>query len=197
MRNISFPVGLALTALLCGCAGSAGTEAARRDVAAAEVRVYEVVPADSVRLALPDSVSADYASLLPLRMKYRVADTAKVNSLIGFNKEYFGEKGHTARWVTYSYNDMHGLVVLPSAPVLRDSVNVTAIDTISDEGRLMVAFRFSDSEKWERITSDNIGRRLAIVLGDRVMSAPQVNCPITGGNCSVLVTPGEFSEYFN
>lgn len=38
---------------------------------------------------------------------------------------------------------------------------------------------------WARMTSDNVGRCIAIVLDDKVQSSPRVNTPITGGNSQI------------
>jgi SecD/SecF fusion protein len=40
---------------------------------------------------------------------------------------------------------------------------------------------------WARMTSDNVGRCIAIVLDDKVQSAPRVNGPITGGHSQITV----------
>lgn len=44
---------------------------------------------------------------------------------------------------------------------------------------------------WSQLTGDNIGRCLAIVIDDKVYSAPMVNAMIEGGRCRVS---GDFSE---
>ena len=38
------------------------------------------------------------------------------------------------------------------------------------------------AQKFGRATSDNVGKRLAIVLDGNIISAPSINEPITGGN---------------
>ena len=38
------------------------------------------------------------------------------------------------------------------------------------------------SQKFGRATTDNVGRRLAIVLDGKIISAPNINEPITSGN---------------
>jgi len=46
-----------------------------------------------------------------------------------------------------------------------------------------VSFRFDTdgAQKFGRITSDNTGRRLAVVLDGVVVTAPRINSAITGG----------------
>ena len=51
-------------------------------------------------------------------------------------------------------------------------------------GEPLVFFRFnsSGSQKFARVTSDNVGQPFAIVLDDTVLSAPVINEPIIGGS---------------
>jgi len=51
-------------------------------------------------------------------------------------------------------------------------------------GEPMVFFRFNatGSQKFGRVTSENVGRPFAIVLDDEVLSAPVINEPIVGGS---------------
>ncbi len=53
-----------------------------------------------------------------------------------------------------------------------------------DTGEPIVAFRFNAAggAKFGRVTSKNVGQRFAIVLDDRVISAPVINTPILGGS---------------
>ena len=48
----------------------------------------------------------------------------------------------------------------------------------------MVSFTFDrvGAKKFGRATTDNVGKRLAIILDDKVISAPQIREPILGGN---------------
>lgn len=52
---------------------------------------------------------------------------------------------------------------------------------------LQIAFRFDDRQQWENITTANIGKRIAIGVNGRILTAPCVNSPITQGACSVIV----------
>ena len=38
------------------------------------------------------------------------------------------------------------------------------------------------AQKFGRVTTDNVGKRLAIVLDGKIISAPNINEPITSGN---------------
>jgi preprotein translocase subunit SecD len=61
-----------------------------------------------------------------------------------------------------------------------------------DQNRPVISFRFDQTgaRKFGRVTSKNVGRLLAIVLDGKVISAPRINEPITGG--SGIIT-GQFS----
>jgi preprotein translocase subunit SecD len=48
----------------------------------------------------------------------------------------------------------------------------------------MVSFKFNlkGAQRFGQATSENVGRRMAIVLDNEVVSAPRINTPITGGS---------------
>jgi len=54
----------------------------------------------------------------------------------------------------------------------------------SQDGGRVVSFRFDDAGKrqFAQITRENVGRQLAIVLDDKVISAPVIQEPIIGGS---------------
>ena len=56
----------------------------------------------------------------------------------------------------------------------------------------MVAFEFDrkGSKKFAKVTTENTYQRLAILLDDKVISAPQIREPITGGSGNIS---GNFS----
>jgi preprotein translocase subunit SecD len=61
-----------------------------------------------------------------------------------------------------------------------------------DQNRPVISFRFDQAgaRKFGAVTTRSVGRLLAIVLDDKVISAPRINEPITGG--SGIIT-GQFS----
>ncbi len=62
----------------------------------------------------------------------------------------------------------------------------------AQSGRYVVAFEFDKkgAKKFAKITTDNVYQRLAILLDNRVVSAPQIREPITGGQGNIS---GNFS----
>ena len=76
-----------------------------------------------------------------------------------------------------------GYLVLKRSVVVGGESLEDARGTYDENGRPAVEFRFKSSgaKKFGNATRDNVGRRLAIVLDGRVISAPVINSPITGG----------------
>lgn len=61
-----------------------------------------------------------------------------------------------------------------------------------EQGRPSISMEMTPegARKWARLTTDNVGKPIAIVLDDIVYSAPNVNAPIEGGNSQIS---GDFS----
>ncbi len=70
------------------------------------------------------------------------------------------------------------------SPPLTGQVVTDARTDISKQGERQVSIQMNSrgARIWERLTGDNIGRSIAIVLDDRVYSFPNVNAEISGGN---------------
>ena len=60
----------------------------------------------------------------------------------------------------------------------------------SEIGEVLIVVRFNaeGSERFARVTQANVGRRFAIVVDDRVISAPRINEPILGGTAAIAGT---------
>jgi SecD/SecF fusion protein len=91
----------------------------------------------------------------------------------------------------------------------KDSKEIMALYAISTKGRLTapvgnediahaeqgydqtgnpqvtLEFTPSGSRKWATMTAQNVGRAIAIIVDDRVISAPTVNAPIDGGTSQI------------
>lgn len=68
-----------------------------------------------------------------------------------------------------------------------------AIPTKDEFGQRKIALRFNQkgAEEFARVTSNNVGRELAIVLDGKLYCAPSIRQPITGGSAEIS---GRFSE---
>lgn len=181
-------VGLTLALTTFACGKSRGAPDAGSENVKWNVEVYAVVPLDSIPLATDSAV-------LPLMYSYAVTDTARVNALLAANDSLLAARGYVWQWVKYGSAESADLVVMSSAPLLREEVTVTDVSPIADcDDIVQVAFRFDDRRRWEEITDANVGRRLAIVVDGRVLSAPQVNMAISGGACAVTVPTQDLAE---
>jgi len=62
----------------------------------------------------------------------------------------------------------------------------------NQSNRAIVSFTFDrvGAKKFGRATTDNVGRRIAIILDNKVVSAPQIREPILGGNGQIT---GDFT----
>ncbi len=125
-------------------------------------------------------------------VKYSVADTATINQkLLGIEPE-----NQTFDWTIPSADGSIWLVAYESTPILSEKANVTEANLIQSYGcDIQVAFKFADAKKWETITKENIGKRLAVFVNGQLMNAPQVNNEITSGYCSVSIPAEMIHDY--
>ena len=131
-------------------------------------------------------------------------DTAKVNDLLADpeisalfpNDVYF-------RWTVKAMNPdgeatYHQLVALRSSgrgaqPALTGDVVVNARSDFGQnqaQAQVSMSMNSRGAEKWARITKENVGNQVAIVLDGKVYSFPVVNQEITGGQSQIS---GQFS----
>ncbi len=82
-----------------------------------------------------------------------------------------------------------GEVVTSASTSYENLKGSTVSMTMNDEG----------AKRWARVTADNIGQPVAIVLDDQVYSAPRVNQEITGGRSEITgdFTPEEATDLSN
>ena len=73
---------------------------------------------------------------------------------------------------------------------LEGDVIVNARDDYDQNGRpdVSMSMNTEGSRRWAQLTKNNIGKAIAIVLDDRVYSAPNVQGEITGGNSQITGT---------
>ncbi|KAA3436500.1 protein translocase subunit SecDF [Rufibacter hautae] len=177
------------------------TAAAGADTSALAAQLSK--PADSAA-AKKDSINPNQSSLLarlfttlPGGLGTNVRDTAKVNALFAKQevkalfpqnmKFLWGVKPIVA-------NDGAEFLELYAVKKGREGKAPLTGEYISDarqdydqQGRpeINMSMNAAGSKKWQRLTGDNIGRQVAIVLDDYVYSAPVVQSEIGGGNSSI------------
>ncbi len=72
-------------------------------------------------------------------------------------------------------------------PTIEGDVIVDASQVYSQMNKPEVSMRMNSygTKKWAKMTTDNVGKFVAVVLDDYVYTAPSVNTPITGGSTSI------------
>ena len=97
--------------------------------------------------------------------------------------------------------DFFGLVALKGAPQLEGNAVVSATSEFDNMKGSVVSMEMSDqgARDWAKITKDNLGRSIAIVLDENVYSYPTVNSQITGGRSEITgnFTPEEANDLAN
>lgn len=75
-------------------------------------------------------------------------------------------------------------VAVQRRALLTGDMLTSAQAAYGQEGGAVVNFRFNKlgARKFARITTDNVNKRFAIVLDDKVLTAPEIKSPITGGS---------------
>jgi preprotein translocase subunit SecD len=89
-------------------------------------------------------------------------------------------------WRTYTVEHV--------AHVTGDQIQSVEVAVRSDTNNPYTAlsFKTDGARAFAQITTENVGRRFAIVLDDLVKSAPTINEPITNGSASITLGSGDF-----
>ncbi len=123
-----------------------------------------------------------------------VKDTARVNAMLKQVKGVFPSNLRLF-WTINPVekgSDVHELVAIKVSsrdgqPALGGDVIVDASQEYSPTGQVEVSMSMNSegAQAWKRLTGDNIGRQIAIVLDNYVYSYPNVNTEIAGGRSSI------------
>ena len=186
--------------VLAQAAATPGDSSAAGDSTA----IAATTPADTNATAALDSTAAQQTGVLaslftqmPSGIGANVRDTAKINDIFsrpevraifppnmkflwgvkpisGDNRQEFVE--------FYAIKKGRG----GNAPMTGDVINDARQD-FDQTGRPEISMTMNPTgaKKWARLTGDNVGRQVAIVLDNYVYSAPVVQGEITGGNSSI------------
>jgi SecD/SecF fusion protein len=123
-----------------------------------------------------------------------VKDTARVNALLKKVKNVFPSnlKLFWSIKPMKKGSDIHQLVAIKVSsrdglPALGGDVIVDASQEYSPTGQVEVSMSMNSegAQAWKRLTGDNVGRQIAIVLDNYVYSFPMVNSEIAGGRSSI------------
>ncbi len=167
------------------------------------IRIYEVLSQEeAINLVGSQQVSqADIEyGLGSLYGKLRRNQTFSINDTIAVNniiRKTNMPKDVLATWV--ELNDAHNscdLVLYNQRPIIDTDVVLKDISKDQYSNNIFVAFTFSDTEKWENVTTSHINKRLAVSVNGKIVSAPMVNSSISNGNCSIIISKSVFEQLF-
>lgn len=65
-----------------------------------------------------------------------------------------------------------------------------------DDNSVTVPFYFSDKKRYEEITRQHIGKRIAISINGQIVSTPVVQMAIENGACSVVLDDSQLATFF-
>jgi SecD/SecF fusion protein len=131
----------------------------------------------------------------------KVVDTATVNSLLA-NKEVRALLPNNLRYVKFLWDykaqasadksaEVIGLYAIKSnrkdVATIEGDVIVDAMQAFDQLNKPEVSMTMNStgSKQWEKMTTENAGKFVAVVLDNYVYTAPSVNQPITGGRTSI------------
>ena len=95
--------------------------------------------------------------------------------------------------MTNSDNPAEPVILVNRRPEM-DGKGISMAQATRDEygqRRIVLRFNSQGAEDFARVTSENIGKRMAIVLDGKLYCAPSINSAITGGSAEIT---GKFSE---
>ena len=113
----------------------------------------------------------------PERIKSLLGQTAQLNfRLVSENDEFGSEE----------LNSENGEKLFVSKRIVMSGENLVdaqpSIQNQNNEPTVSFTLDRLGAQKFGRTTTDNVGKRLAIVLDGKMISAPNINEPITSGN---------------
>ncbi len=123
-----------------------------------------------------------------------VKDTARINNMLKRVKSIFPRNMHLAWTIKPRAAGETELMELVALKASRDNKAALGGDVIVDarqdydqNGRVEVTIQMNSegAKSWKRLTGENIGRQVAIVLDDYVYSYPVVNDEIPNGRSSI------------
>jgi preprotein translocase subunit SecD len=98
-----------------------------------------------------------------------------------------GQAPPGTRILPYASDGPGGRIAVRRRPVVDGSMIVDAQPGFDSDGQPTVNLRFDEagSRRFAQATRENVGRPFAIVLDDLVLSAPNINEPILGGQAQI------------
>ena len=118
------------------------------------------------------------------------ADTAEVGSIARdlCASHRTGDTVCCYGWVPEGFDSSKSVIVFVcgTKPLIDGTAVAEArVETMWNKPEVVFEFAKERHSDWQRITKDNIGRYLPVMLGGRMLAIPRVNAEITGGKCSL------------
>ncbi|MFT5761328.1 MAG: SecD/SecF fusion protein [Polaribacter sp.] len=151
---------------------------------------------------LSPNVAQNQEQISSLVAQAKVSDTATVNKLLK-RKEVRALLPSNLRYVKFLWDykaqpnadktaEIIGLYAIKSnrkdVATIEGDVIVDAsqeFDQLGNKPEVSMTMNSTGSKQWEKMTTDNAGKFVAVVLDDYVYTAPSVNQPISGGRTSI------------
>ncbi|PWG06606.1 protein translocase subunit SecDF [Polaribacter aquimarinus] len=146
------------------------------------------------------NVAQSQQQMSSLVAQAKVLDTATVNNLLN-RKEVRALLPKELRYVKFLWDyktnkgvDGTELIGLYAIKSNRNDIATIEGDVILDAAQVFdqlnkpevsMTMNSSGTKQWAKMTTDNVGKFVAVVLDDYVYTAPSVNTPITGGRTSI------------
>lgn len=151
---------------------------------------------------LSPNIAQNQQQISSLVAQAKVSDTAMVNKLLN-RKEVRALLPNNLRYVKFLWDykaqsnvdktaEVISLYAIKSnrkdvatieGDVIVDAAQV--FDQLGNKPEVSMTMNSTGSKQWEKMTTDNAGKFVAVVLDDYVYTAPSVNQPITGGRTSI------------
>jgi len=164
-----------------------------------------IKPANNLFTVLTPSIPQDQNQISSIIATAKVADTAKVNAYLALKevrallstemkhtKFLWDAKPFTAK--LNASNEDTQLIQLYAIKSNREDIAPIEGDVIDDASQeygqtgkpeVSMTMNASGSRLWGKMTTENVGKFVAVVLDDYVYTAPSVNTPITTGRTSI------------
>ena len=149
----------------------------------AKLQVYGAVQGPVVGMAQ----SSDTAAINKMLAQKNIKDLFPRKLKFAWAVKASDEKGIWYQLYALKAHDNSGHPSLPDAAKGGDIVVDASADfqQITNEFEVSMTMTPEASKTWAKLTKENIGKCVAIVLDDFVYSAPRVNTEITGGRSSI------------
>lgn len=116
------------------------------------------------------------------RLTFHLADFERLNAALSARRAPPGFRLVPSLDVDSDGNPVQTYLV--SRQVVVSGENLTNAQPTFQDGQPVISFTFdtAGAQRFGRATQENVSGYLAIMLDDRIISAPQINSPILGGN---------------